>query len=275
MNKFNVAKMYKTVKVAVKKHSPEILTGIGIAGMVTSTFLAVKATPKALELIEAEKRSQNHKNLEEAKKNGEEVYDQVTKLKPVEVIKLTWKCYLPAAITSATSIACLVGASSVNARRNAALATAYKISETALTEYREKVVETIGESKEKHIREQVDKDKIENQPVSKNTVIVTGKGTTLCYDPIARSYFESDIERIRRAENTINKRMLQDICGYASLNDFYDELGLDHSVMGDDLGWNVDNMLDIDFSSQITDDGRPCIVLEFTVAPKYNYDKLY
>lgn len=274
MNKPNVAKFYKTVKMSVAKHSPEILTGIGIAGMITSTFLAVKATPKALELIEAEKRRQNHQMLDEAKKNGEKNCAQITKLKPMEVVKLTWKCYLPTVITSATSIACLVGASSVNARRNAALATAYKISETALAEYREKVVETIGENKEKHIREQIDKDHVEKNPVSKNEVIITEKGNTLCLDPISKRYFKSDIERIRRAENTINKRMLQDIFGYASLNDFYDELGLEHSMVGDDLGWNVDNMLDIDFSSQIADDGTPCIVLEFSVAPKYNYDKI-
>ena len=61
--------------------------------------------------------------------------------------------------------------------------------------------------------------------------------------------------------------------GYVSLNDFYDELGLDHIDVGDDLGWKVDQgKLDVDFGSQIASDGRPCITIEYSVAPKYGYD---
>ena len=274
MNKPNVANFFKTVRIAMAKHSPEILTGIGVAGMVTTTILAVKSTPKALELIETEKRRQNHTRVEEAKKNGEVTCSQVTKLKPVEVVKLTWKCYAPAMVIGAASVGCIIGASSVNLRRNAALATAYKLSETALTEYREKVIETMGEKKEQYVREQVDKERVEKLPVSKNEVIITERGNTLCLDPISQRYFKSDIERIKRAENVLNKRMLHDMFGYVSLNDLYDELGLEHTMVGDDLGWNVDTLLDIDFSSQIADDGTPCIVLNFQVAPKYNYSKI-
>lgn len=57
MHKPNVSKVYNDLKKATIKHSPEILTGIGIAGMVSTTVLAVKATPKALLLIENEKKS--------------------------------------------------------------------------------------------------------------------------------------------------------------------------------------------------------------------------
>ena len=165
MTKAQVANFFKGVQKTVSKHSPEILTGLGIGGMVTTTVLAVKATPKALKLIEEKKR--------------EEHVDDLT---VIDTVKATWKCYIPATITGVTSIVCLVGASSVSARRNAALATAYKISETALTEYREKVVETIGEKKEKSVREKIDKDRIDKNPVSKNEVIITKSGETLCYD---------------------------------------------------------------------------------------------
>ena len=148
-----MSKFIRGAKISISKHSPEILTGIGIAGMITTTFLAVRATPKALELIEEKKDELNNKQVEERlDKNGDlRDYKEITKLKFPDLFKATWKCYIPAAVTSVVSIACLVGASSVHIKRNAVLATAYQLSETALTEYKEKVIETIGEKKEEVI----------------------------------------------------------------------------------------------------------------------------
>ena len=54
MHKPNIKAAYNAVKKSTIKHSPEILTGIGIAGMVTTTVMAVRATPKALDLLEKE-----------------------------------------------------------------------------------------------------------------------------------------------------------------------------------------------------------------------------
>jgi hypothetical protein len=255
MNKPNLTNAWKSVRTFTSKHSPEILTGLGIAGMVTTTILAVKGTPKALKLIEMKKEE-----------------DGVDELTAVDVVKTTWKCYIPAVVTGTASIACLIGASSVSARRNAALATAYKLSETALTEYREKVVETIGEKKEQAIKEQVDKERLEKNPVSKNEVIITEKGNTLCYDYQSGRYFKSDIEKIKKAINEINRQML--LYDYVSLNEFYDELGLERTPMGDDLGWRVDRgYIEPRFSSHIADDGTPCIVLNYEVAPQHDYSR--
>lgn len=254
MGKFNVGKAFKDLKGAVARHSPEILTGIGIAGMVTTTVLAVKATPKALQL------------LEDAK------YEKDDNLTVPETVQACWKCYIPATITGVVSIGCLIGASSVSLKRNAALAAAYKFSETALTEYKSKVIETIGEKKEKTIREKIDKDHVDQNPVGKNEVIITGKGTTRCLDYHSGRYFESDIDAIKRAVNELNRQML--VNEYVSLNDFYDELQLSHTELGDELGWRMDGkLIDIDFSSQICDDGQPCIVLNYTIAPTRDYYK--
>lgn len=256
MHKPNLANLVSNTRQFANKHSPEILTGIGIAGMITTTVLAVRATPKALELLEEKKNE-----------------DWVDELSPLEVVKTAWKPYVPAAVTGIASVACLIGASSVNAKRNAALATAYKLSETALTEYREKVIETIGEKKEKTVRDKVAEERVKKNPVSKSEVIVTNNGTTLCFDPISARYFKSSIDKIKRAENELNKQMLHDISGYVSLNEFYDELGLDHTSVGDDLGWNVDRLIDISFSSQLNDNGEPSVVLDYLVAPKYDFYK--
>lgn len=256
MGKTNLATIAKDIRKFASKRSPEILTGIGIAGMITTTILAVRATPKALEMIEEQKEEES-----------------VDELSSFEVVKVAWKPYIPAMVTCVASTACLIGASSVNTKRNAALATAYKLSETALSEYRDKVVETIGEKKERIVRDKVAEERVKKNPVSKNEVIVTGNGKTLCFDPISGRYFMCSIETIKRAENELNKQMLHDISGYVSLNEFYDELGLDHTSVGDDLGWNTDQLIDINFSSQLNDNGEPSVVLDYLVAPKYDYYK--
>lgn len=257
MKKVDLTQTAKRIKMTMTKHSPEILMGFGIAGMITTTVLAVKATPKALILIEEEKYNTNK-----------------TKLKPLETVKVAWKPYIPAAITCTLSTACLISANTISVKRNTALFTAYKLCETNLAEYKDKVIETIGEKKEQTIKEKVAKEKIDKNPVTKNEVIVTSKGDTLCYDSASGRYFKSDIETIKRAVNNINRRMVYDV--YISLNEFYDELDLEHTVLGDDLGWNLDGgLLEIDFSAQIADDNTPCIVLNYNISPRYGFSKLY
>lgn len=261
MNKTAVVKFIKDIQNGVSKHRPGILTGIGIAGMVTTTILAVKATPKAIRLI-------NEKEQEELEKD--ENFESLSK---VDIVKTAWKPYIPAVVTGTVSVACLIGASSVNAKRNAALATAYQISQTALHDYKAKVVETIGEKKEKVIREQAAKEKVEQNPVSKREVIITGGGDTLCYDITAGQYFKSDIEKIKKTVNELNRRMTYEM--YISWNEFFDELGMKTTPMGDELGWNIDDgLIELDYSSQLTDDGTPCITIEYLIAPKYDYSKL-
>lgn len=253
MNTKNISTAWKNLKIAVREHSPEILTGFGIAGMITSTVLAVRATPKALILIEKKKEG-----LEE------------DELEPKELIMTTWKCYIPSAAVGTVSVLCLIGASSVNMRRRAALATAYALSESAFKEYQEKVVETIGEKKEEAVRDAVAKDKIEKHPVTTQQVIITEKGNTLCYDSASGRYFKSDIEKLRKIENELNKRMRDEM--FISWNDFNYEVGLPEMSMGDDLGWNIDQgYLELRFSSQLAEDGTPCLVIDYHVEPRYDY----
>lgn len=275
MNKPNVSKVFKDFQRLAKKRSPEILTGIGIAGMVTTVVLAVKATPKAMELIEEEKLYKE----KEAHEGGiftKEDEKYAFNLTPVETVKAVWKPYIPAAVTGVVSVACLIGANSVHARRNAALYSAYKISTTALTEYRDKVVETIGEKKEAQVREKVNKDKLEKNPSSNNTIIMTGGGETLCYDAHSDRYFKSDVDKIKRAVFDLNDRMQKGMEMYISLNEFYDEIGLKHTDIGDSIGWRIDKgYIDVSFGAQLTDKNEPCIVVEHLVPPEYGFDDLY
>lgn len=264
MSKLNVAKLFKNTQHAMSKHSPEILLGVGIAGMITTIVLAVKATPKALELIEEEKKELGVPADE--------------KLTPVETVKATWKCYVPAAVTGVAATACLIGGNSVNAKRNAALMAAYNISTNALAEYKEKVVETVGERKEQVIRDKVAEERLKKNPVNHSSVIVTDTGETRFYDSISKRRFTSDIEKVRRIVNDLNARMLSGD-DYVSLNDFYYELGLERVDYANDLGWNVSKngrggMIDINLDSAMVDtDGKPSIVLDYAVEPVRGFDR--
>lgn len=248
--------LMKTVQGVLTKHSPEILTGLGISGMLATTVLAVQATPRAIDRIHEDSRI-NHEG---------DPYAYTKK----EAFQSAWKCYIPAAITGGVSIGCLIGASSVNLKRNAALATAYTISETALSEYRNKVIETIGEKKEKAVREEVAKAKVKKkQPVQKE-IIITGNGKTLCLETWANRMFESDMETIKKAVNDLNFRMREEMT--VTLNDFYYEIGLESSDGGKYLGWDIDKgYIEVEYSSQLTPDGRPCLVIGFNTPPQYLY----
>lgn len=252
MGKQNLTSIAKNVRTAMKKHSPEILTGIGIAGMITTVVMAVKATPKALILIEDKKEE-----LDTDKLSGK------------DIVKVAWPCYIPSAVICSVSVLCLIGASSTNRRRNTALATAYALSESTLKDYQEKVVESIGDKKEKTIRESIANDKIVKNPVRE--VILTEKGgNTTCYDALSGRYFKSDRDTIIRAVNELNRRMRDEM--YVSLNDFYYEIGLDSTKMGDMLGWNIDRgYIELDFSSHLDANGNPCLVIDYQVAPVYEY----
>lgn len=274
MNKGSFTKFIKDAQKAIVKRSPEILTGLGVAGLVTTTVLAVKATPKALRLIEM---AEDH-GIGITSKNGDPDWERrpLTKL---ETVKVAWKPYIPAAVTGAVSIACIIGASSVHARRNAALATAYQLSTTALSEYKEKVVETIGEEKEKVIREKIAQDKIDKNPVKesieKETVVI-GSGEVLFLEPVSMQCFKSDIESVRKILNDINFRLTTGMEEYISLSEFYDEIGLPHTSISDDIGWNLgrDGQLEADFLAAKTTDGRPCLMLDYMVKPRYDYYRL-
>ena len=254
MSKEGLKRTIKSAGRVLTKYSPGILTGIGITGMIGATFMAIKATPKALYLIEAKKEE-----------------SEVEELTPVETIKTCWKCYIPATLTTVLSAVCLIGASTVSAKRNAALATAYSISEAALREYQDKVVEVVGEKKEKAVRDAVAKDQIERDPVTKSeVVIIDSNSNTLCYEPLSGRYFKSTIDKIKKAEIKLDRQMIQEM--YVSLNDFYWEIGLDGTDLGDKMGWNLSKgYMDLSFSSQLADDGTPCAVIVYGIPPVYDY----
>lgn len=248
----DIKKIRDNVVNTISDKSPEILIGFGLAGMLTSTVLAVKATPKALDIL-AEQEDRE--------------------LSKVDKVKLTWKCYAPAAIGYCASAACIIGANSVNTKRNAVLAGAYKLSESALLEYRDKVTEVLGEEKEKEIHAKIAEDRRCKEPENQGNVILTGKGDVLCYDMYSGRYFKSEMDEINAILNELNYKLMQD--NLLALNDFYEALGLQPIATGYDHGWNVDEgLIKIYFTSTLADNGVPCLALHFDNLPRYGYDRL-
>ena len=251
MSKTAVAEIIKKSWKIIKKRSPDILIGLGISGMILTTISAVKATPKAIRLVD-----------EREIKDGK-------RLTNTEIVETTWKCYIPSAITGVCSIACLIGANSINARRNAALAAAYDISLQDLSDYKKKALEVVGDKKEEMIRDEVAKEHLIADRVESMPIISTGRGKVPCYDYLTKRLFESDMETLRKAENNLNKRLREEDC--ITLNDFFLEIGLEETdeIIGDTLGWDIDHgYIDMAFTSQLVE-GVPYLVLGHNNPPRY------
>lgn len=236
-------------------NSPFLLTAVGAAGVLTTAVLTARATFKAAQVLDEEKANR---------------FKETRRYEPIpatDAIKLTWMYYVPAAGSAILTCGAVVGANQISTRRAAALAAAYSISEKAIAEYKDKVAEKFGEVKAKQVVDEVQKDRINNNPPSKDLVILSGK--QLCFDSYSGRYFESDMESLKKAMNDLNYKINTE--NYASLNDFYDLVGLDRTTMGEEVGWSLDKLMDIHFTTTLSPDGRPAISMDYTVVPTRGY----
>ncbi|MEI4872582.1 DUF6353 family protein, partial [Klebsiella pneumoniae] len=101
----------------------------------------------------------------------------------------------------------------------------------------------------------------------------TGQGMVLCMDAVSGRYFYSSVDSIRRAENDINRRLIQETA--ISLSEFYDLLGLDNTSISDDIGWCLDDMLDVHISSTLTSDDKPCVYVDYDAKPMVVISRTY
>jgi len=244
----------KFVKPFMVKHEPEILTGMGVSGLIFSTIWGIKATISAVRAID------NYK----AEKN-------IDKITFKEGFKLTWKFYWPVAASAAVSIPCIIAGNRVASKRYAALATAYTISETALQEYQEKTREIVGDKKAREIQENVDADRIKKTYKGENQIIMIGNGESLFYEPLSGRYFKSNWNDIYNAANELNARALTNMAGEITLNEWYDRLGLGDTEMGEYMGWNLvddpSDLIKVEISSHITKDNVPCGAISYRNQP--------
>lgn len=253
----------------VADNSPVILSAIAVTGTVMTAVLTGKASFKAALIID------ENEPVIGVKRNSE-TNDVEMDNAPLDIrqkVDLVWKLYIPAAGTAAMTIFCTIAANRIGMRRAAALASAYKISEKAWGEYKDKVIETIGRKKEEAVRDEVAQDRVDNNPVSKTNLIVTGGGKELCFEEFTGRYFETDVQSLRKAQNDINHQVNNSY--YASLTDFYDLIGLPRTSLSDEFGWNSDELLELEFSTTMSKDERPCISIGFRAVPIRDYHRVH
>lgn len=242
-------------KLFLSRNGSTILTGASVIGLITTTVLAAKATPKAMKL------------LEEAKKTKR---DKLTKL---EVIKTAAPVYIPTIITGASTIACVMGANILNKRGQASLMSAYALLDRSYKDYRNKVEDIYGEEVHENVKAEIAKDRY-----SEVADIALSPDKQLFYDEFAGRYFESTIEDVQRAEYRINRDI--HMAGWTTLNDFYELLNVEPLEGGEALGWSEGGNLArywqgwVDFNHQkvTMDDGLECYIVSFFQEPYVNWE---
>lgn len=255
----NFSSLLEKGQTVITENSTAILTAAGVAGTVATAVLTGRASFKAAEIIET---------TYELDENGKRIFQTRS-----DKVKLVWPQFIPPVAMGATTIASIIFANRISTKRAAALAAAYGISDKAFQEYKEKVVQYIGEKKETTMRDEIAQDKVNSNPPDTRSIIIAGTGDVLFYDGPTGRYFTSNMETIKQAENKVNHELVHHM--YASLSLFYDAIGLPPTSYSDDVGWNNENLLEMEYSTTISEDNRPCIVIDFKVAPVTGYAKLY
>lgn len=231
------------------KQSPIILTVAAVGGVITTVGLCVKATTEAEKLIE-KKKIENNMQVDE-------------KLSITETIATVWKPYVPVVMSAGLTIGAIVGSSAINEKRKAALAGLYAISETALQEYQQKTEQFGGEKLAQKIKDEVNRDRARGVQIPlTDEDLPSGKCPVI--DIMSGRIFYSTIQDIRDAVQDINDGILNgDMC--CSLNEFYDSIpGLGANGLGSDCGWNLTHLARPHFTSTLSSQGKPMLVLDWT-----------
>jgi len=262
-------------KFLLNENSTTILTALGVGGTISTAVLTGNASFKAAEIIrrEEEKLEYELTHSDEIVGHGSSSNNNGMKisLTKMDQVKLVWRQFLPAVASGVLTIASIITANKISSKKIAALAVAGGISERALQEYKEKVVEKFGVTKSDAVRDEIAQDRVHNNPPDTRQVLVTGTGEVLCYDMLTGRYFTSTMEDIKRAENKVNYELNQFMS--CSLSNFYEEVGLEPTTYTDSVGWNMQNMMEVKFSTVMSADNRPCLAIDFSRPPIVDYDK--
>ena len=244
----------------LKQSSPAILTCLGVIGVVATSVLAVKATPKAVDIIRAREGIDHEGN-----------YYGPTKL---EVVQLTWKCYIPTALVGLSTIACIFGANVLNKRNQASLVSAYAMLRESYQQYKGAANTVYGEDADSKIKAQMTKDTyVSADGYSLYSADMDPESERiLCYDLFSKRYFTSTMAAVLNAQYHINRNLC--LRGDATVNEFYEFLGIDKIDCGDEIGWSMGELMEggimwLDFDNCRTkmDDDMECCVISALSEP--------
>lgn len=238
-------------------HLPEILTTVGVVGAIATPVLVYKAKPKIDDILDSDEYKRSFANAETPFKE-KTVY-----------LEYTWREWAPAFICGLLTVTAIIGAHVSSSKQKAMVLAAYGATSTALNEYRKHANEIIKDPKKiKDLDNVVAKKTMEQNPPSKKDVKKShSTEDTLFFDWLTGRYFWSNKNKIDEAVNRTNFEINNSM--WSSLNQFYDFLGLDSVGIGEDIGWNTDRLLEITYSSKLTDDMKSAVVMEFRTLPEH------
>lgn len=240
----------KVAGKAIVKHKADILFALGLVCEIGAVVTSAAGTTKAVRLLEEERKCTEIRT-------------------PAEVTKTVWKCYIPTVALTVASAACLIFSHKDMKGAVAATAAACTMTETAFSEYRTKIRELFGAEKEHDAMEEAACDKmVRTQP--DREIIVGTDGESLCFDALSGRYFQSSVNALKKIENELNARLLREDC--LSANEYFYEIGLPEIPAGEYLGWNaMKGLIELRFSTRMSDNDIPCIVVWADATPEYNY----
>jgi hypothetical protein len=251
------------VGVAVKRHAPEILTTISVAGLGATAYLGSRAGYKAGLHVMSEFATRVD-NAED----GEEVLP----LEAKEIVKDTWRFYIPVIVVGVTTAVAIIGSNRISAKQQVALISAAAISERALSEYQQKVVEATSKPKERKIRDEIAQDQVDEKADKLDKLVVENDGDVLVIEMHTRQVFVSNAEKIHRAENDANRECIHD--GHISLNTFLDKLGLPSSQAGEVVGWTNERPLEVVLGGALHNE-KPVLTIDYRNPPTVKYDSVW
>lgn len=261
--------VYNGVKGKVEKHSPEILMGVGVVGVVTGTVMACRATLKLNDILEEAQETRDKIKEVASNPNYEDKYTEEDAKKDLTInyvqtgVKVA-KLYAPAVAVGVAGVGCVLASHDIMKKRNVALSAAYLTVDKSFKEYKQRVVDRFGEEVEKEIRYGIKAEEIvetvTDEEGNETTVTETVKtmNPTL-YSDYARFFdeaspcWQNDPEynlMFLRAQQQYANDLLR-AKGRLFLNDVYDMLGIEKTKAGQIVGWvydrenpNGDNFVD-------------------------------
>lgn len=226
----------------LKRNSPEILTALGVSGVVTTAYLTAKASFKAAQVLEGTDLPDDRK-------------DRIK-----EQIRHTWVLYIPAGVCGAVTIGCIVSGTRAQAQKTAAAVAAYSLTEKAFSEYKEKVTEQIGVNKERTVRDEAAQETVNQNPPTA-MILIPVENNVLCCELYTGRYFWSTMEKLRAAQNEINARIVRE--EYVLLDEFYDLIFIAHTNNSSRIGWEDAKLLELEFSAVLTEENKPCMAFSY------------
>lgn len=264
MHFLGLVNLANKAKFLLNQNSSVILTGAGVVGTVGTAYLTGRASFRAAGILDDAKADT------QPDPTGQNGSIPVT-LTKFEVIKITWREYLPAVGSGIITVSAIIVAHRIDAKRVVALTVASGISERAFKEYREKVIEKLGDRQDTKLRDEIAQDRVNR--TSGSELVLAGDGKVLCMEGLTGRYFMSSPEELNRAINLVNHNL--NTQNGVSLSEFFDEVGLSPTTYSEQVGWNPDKMVELNISATIATDGRPCLVVDYTPHPYDNYWQLY